>query len=113
MSAYFTLGKISTMNSQTRSSQRTLSISAASLADRPNNWRRQMIAVLLFLQREDSKAGVQFYFNCPGGEVRSCFPDRRKLPAPTQTGRHLPGSRAARSEQPIPTDGPDLSQESH
>ena len=29
----------------------------------------QMIAVLLFLQKEDSTSGVQFYFNCPGGEV--------------------------------------------
>ena len=31
----------------------------------------QMIAVLLFLQREDSASGVSLYFNCPGGEVSS------------------------------------------
>jgi len=28
-----------------------------------------MIAVLLWLQKEDNESGVQMYFNCPGGEV--------------------------------------------
>jgi ATP-dependent Clp protease protease subunit len=30
-----------------------------------------MVAVLLTLSFEDNKAGVQMYFNCPGGEVRA------------------------------------------
>jgi ATP-dependent Clp protease protease subunit len=30
-----------------------------------------MVAVLLTLHSEDSTAGVQMYFNCPGGEVRA------------------------------------------
>ena len=30
-----------------------------------------MVAVLLTLSNEDNKAGVQMYFNCPGGEVRA------------------------------------------
>lgn len=39
--------------------------------DLDDEFANQMVAVLLFLQREDSSAGVQFYFNCPGGEVRA------------------------------------------
>ena len=31
----------------------------------------QMVAVLLTLSNEDATAGVQMYFNCPGGEVRA------------------------------------------
>jgi len=39
--------------------------------DLDDEYANQMIAVLLFLNSEDSQKGVQLYFNCPGGEIRA------------------------------------------
>jgi len=39
--------------------------------DLDDEFANQMVAVLLTLSNEDNKAGVQMYFNCPGGEVRA------------------------------------------
>lgn len=39
--------------------------------DLDDEYANQMVAVLLTLHSEDSTAGVQMYFNCPGGEVRA------------------------------------------
>jgi len=41
--------------------------------DLDDEFANQMIAVLLTLSNEDNAAGVQMYFNCPGGEVRAGF----------------------------------------
>jgi ATP-dependent Clp protease protease subunit len=41
--------------------------------DLDDEFANQMVAVLLTLNAEDNKAGVQMYFNCPGGEVRAGF----------------------------------------
>jgi len=39
--------------------------------DIDDEYANQLIAILLYLQYEKSNAGVQLYFNCPGGEVRA------------------------------------------
>ncbi|KAJ1492924.1 Clp protease-domain-containing protein [Baffinella frigidus] len=39
--------------------------------DLDDEFANQMIAVLLWLNKEDNEKGVQMYFNCPGGEVRA------------------------------------------
>jgi len=39
--------------------------------DLDDEYANQMVAVLLTLSNEDATAGVQMYFNCPGGEVRA------------------------------------------